>query len=169
WIDSTVGMGTTVSVALPAVAEEAARASHRPTPAAAELLPSPGSTILVVEDEPAVRTTLRRLLAGRGYTVLEASNGMEALSTWREARARGVSIAGVITDVVMPEMGGRDLARRLREEEAGLPVLFTSGYVEDRILPDLATEIHRDPRMGFMQKPFRAHDLISALAELLQQ
>ena len=169
WIDSTVGMGTTVSVALPAVAEEAARASHRPTPAAAEPLPSPGSTILVVEDEPAVRTTLRRLLAGRGYTVLEASNGMEALSTWREARARGVSIAGVITDVVMPEMGGRDLARRLREEEAELPVLFTSGYVEDRVLPDLATEIHRDPHMGFMQKPFRAHDLISALAELLQQ
>jgi CheY-like chemotaxis protein len=117
-------------------------------------------TILIVEDEDLVRALASRSLRERGYRVVEARQGVDALRQLEEAPS-GVDL--VITDVVMPEMGGRELARRLAALRPSLPVLFISGYTgEDVIQRGLL-----DPGAPFQQKPFTPDGLARKVREML--
>ena len=115
--------------------------------------------IAVVEDEAQVRDFTCRVLAAHGYHCVEASNGVEALDVMRE---RGESIDAVVTDVVMPGLGGGALAQRLAEQRPRVPVLFTSAYSgEDVVRRGL---IPADA--PFLQKPFTPQALVTKLQEL---
>ncbi|MEP6494827.1 MAG: response regulator [bacterium] len=117
----------------------------------------PGGTILLVEDEPSVRATLRAALTRRGYVVLEAQHGRDALLVW-EGYGREIDL--VLTDLRMPEMGGRALAAALRKQRPDLPLLFMSGY-DDDALPELeAAGAGED----VLQKPFATQDLFARIA-----
>ena len=112
-----------------------------------QVLAGGGETLLLVEDEPSVRERRRACAdAGRAIDVLQACDGADALEVYERAAER---IALVITDVVMPRIGGPELATRLRAKRPGLKVLFTSGYTEDTlVMQDL------DPAQAFLQKPY---------------
>ena len=116
--------------------------------------------ILLVEDEDTVRTVARRILAQFGYTVHEARNGREALTL---VRTLGGAIDLVITDMVMPQMDGRELMEALRRELPRLPVLFMSGYTEDDIVRRGAA-----PGTRFLPKPFTAEALGVAVRFVLE-
>ena len=105
-------------------------------------------TILLVEDEPAVRELAARVLRGQGYTVLEAGNGLEALRVVEQEQTARIDL--LLTDVVMPGLGGGALAEQLIAIRPGIKVLFTSGYTEDAMLHagQLASGTH------FLHKPF---------------
>jgi hypothetical protein len=117
-------------------------------------------TILLVEDEDAVRTLTRRILAGRGYRIVEARNGREALAAASSVRG---PIDLVLTDVVMPEMGGRELAEAMAITRAETPVLFMSGYTDDDIL---RRGLHA-PGTAFLPKPFTVRDLTESVRRAL--
>jgi len=158
WVYSEIERGTTFKIYLPAVA-------NVPNAADAErdtMMPPPGGPerILLVEDEPNVRRIARRILERNGYTVLEASNGAEAL---RILERRQEPIALVLTDLVMPEMGGRELASKLRIVSPTSRVLFMSGYTEDAVLRQSVME----PGAIFLDKPFTFDTLIRKVREAL--
>ena len=155
WIESEPGGGTRVSVALPIVA--GAPAPDAPQPAA-QLPPAEGRTVLVVEDEPMVRGLVSRTLRGAGYRVLLAEDGEHGLAV---ARASDSPIHLLVTDVVMPRLGGLELARRLGEERPGLPVLFISGYPNEG---DEALDLER-PGSAFLQKPFSPATLLQRVRQ----
>jgi signal transduction histidine kinase/ActR/RegA family two-component response regulator len=117
-------------------------------------------TVLVAEDEGQMRTLLRRCLASRGYRVLEASHGAEALQI---AAAHRGPIHLLVTDVVMPHMSGKDLAQRLQTERPDLRVLFISGYSDEAI------ERHGvlSPGSAFLQKPLQPDVLARAVRQIL--
>ncbi len=117
-------------------------------------------TILVAEDETSVRVFLRQLLAAQGYTVLEASNGNEALMA---AEAFPGEIHLLLTDVVMPGMGGRELAEKLSRLRPAMRMLFISGYTDDAILQHGVL----DGETAFMNKPFPPASLLEKVRELL--
>ncbi|MEO7474332.1 MAG: response regulator, partial [Gemmatimonadales bacterium] len=156
---SEPGLGTTFKVYLPRVGSGAdlATTGDRTEPA------ERGSeTILIVEDEDMVRTLACRALREQGYAVLEARTGADAL---RQLQARPSAIDLVITDVVMPEMGGRELGRRLKATRPSLPLLFMSGYTgEDVIQRGLM-----DADSAFQQKPFAPTGLARKVREILDQ
>ncbi|MDF1504003.1 PAS domain S-box protein [Roseisolibacter sp. H3M3-2] len=164
WLDSAVGGGTTVSVALPAYAEapvDADGASARPRGARGAV---PLGTVLLVEDEPAVRTLAERMLEKAGYRVVTAANGREGLARWVEERGRLGGVDIIVSDVVMPDAGGRQLVQRVREERPDVPVLFVSGYVEGGLA---ASDM--GGRTAFLEKPFRQDDLLARVRELLRR
>jgi CheY-like chemotaxis protein len=158
-VESAPGQGTRFRILLP----RADGAARPPSPASE---PSASKeegteTLLLVEDEPAVLDLARRMLSARGYRVLAASSGEAALEIAR-AEPR---IDLVVTDVVMPGMGGPELARRLRELRPGLGVLFASGYPEDAIA-------HRgvvDPGVNLLQKPYTSAALAQRVRDLLDR
>jgi len=155
-VDTARGAGTTFRVCLPRVAA---------VPPAELMLPPPppvGGTecVLIVEDEPAVRTLAGRTLAGLGYTVLEAENGREALEV---ARRYPAPIDLVITDVVMPELGGIELIDALAAERPDTAVLVMSGYLE----PDNAIAAIRSSGLPFLPKPFALDGLSEAVRAAL--
>lgn len=117
-------------------------------------------TVLVVEDEESVRAAVRRLLQRQHYTVLEARNGREALAV-RESHGGPVDL--VLSDVVMPVMGGRELAERLRAIDPELRVLLMSGYNEEAIRSNGALI----PGAAFLSKPFSMETLLRTVRELL--
>ena len=117
-----------------------------------------GGTILLVEDESAVRSAARRMLERRGYTVIEARHGADALLVWRDRR---VLIDAVVTDLRMPELGGRELVQQLRTEQPDLPVVFMSGYSEQSV-PDANA-----PRTAFVEKPFTMDRLLGAVERVM--
>jgi CheY-like chemotaxis protein len=119
-LSSEPGAGTTASVFLPRY-EGGGVAAPRLERSGAER--GGAETLLVVEDEPAVRAVCRRILEARGYTVLLAANGAEALDL-----ARGRDVDLLVTDLVMPCVGGSELAATLRAERPSLPAIFMSGY-----------------------------------------
>jgi CheY-like chemotaxis protein len=129
-------------------------------PKAAEPAPRATETILLVEDERAVRALVLRGLLRHGYAVLEASNGREALAVF--ARHRG-PIHLLLTDVVMPEMGGRELAERLITAAPDLRVLFVSGYMEDEAFREGVFE----NRIHFLPKPLSPGTLARKVREVL--
>ena len=157
WVYSEVGRGTTFKIYLPrelAAAEAAARPLRTVTRAAGD------ATILLVEDEEAVRRAAQRILEAAGYTVLAAANGGEALLTCESHRG---PVHLLLTDVVLPRMGGKDLAERLSKLRPGLLVLFMSGYTDDAI----AHQGVLDPGTHFIPKPLNAADLTRKVREVL--
>jgi signal transduction histidine kinase len=155
---STVGKGSTFEVYLPVALGEAASAA----PEAPQEMPAGrGETVLLVEDEDAVRMAARKALSRGGFRVVEARNGEEALQRWRERTAVDL----VISDLVMPEMGGRELATRLRQDDPRLKVLFTSGYTDDASVRQGALA----SGMAFLSKPFTPEALVRKAREMLDQ
>jgi PAS domain S-box-containing protein len=144
WCYSEVGRGTAFKIYLPCAAEVPGAHSAPPISAKA----SPGTeTILLVEDEDHLRAVASRILRRNGYTVIEARTGPEAVELWRELAAR---IDLVVTDMVMPDMGGRDLANYLRGERPDMPLLFMSGYTEDGAFQRGVLQ----PGETYLEKPF---------------
>lgn len=157
YVDSEPSQGTRVRVYLPQAAEPVP-VSDQSTPTTA---PSRGSeTVLLVEDEPAVRQFARRALESNGYCVLAASAGAEAMAT---AMTHAGPIHVLVTDVVMPGMGGPELARRLAQQRPALRVLFCSGYTDDASV----REGVREAGTAFLQKPFSPEELIRKVREVL--
>ncbi len=154
---SEPGRGTTFKIYLPRFVGQA------PEPTAESLAEAPrgrGETVLLVEDEAAILHMGRAMLEGLGYTVLTADTPGEAL---RQARARAAQIQLLITDVVMPEMNGRELAKLIRDIKPGVKCLFTSGYTTEIIA-------HRgvlEEGVYFLQKPFSRKDLASMVRQAL--
>jgi len=116
--------------------------------------------VLVAEDEPGVRGPVRRLLVAHGFRVLEAADGEEAL---RAAAAHPGEIHLLLTDVVMPNIGGAELARRLREQHPGLRILFMTGYSTEAV----ATHGVLAPHSSLLQKPFTTEELLARVREVL--
>ncbi|MFL5803436.1 MAG: ATP-binding protein [Roseiflexaceae bacterium] len=144
WVYSEVGQGSTFKVYLPRTEEATAGASR---PEAAEPLPRGSETVLLVEDEPAVRMLAARVLRGLGYTVLEATNGEEAMRIATEYLG---AIQLLFADVIMPQVSGKGLAEQVIQVRPDIKVLFMSGYTENAI-------VHHgqlDPNVAFLQKPF---------------
>jgi two-component system, cell cycle sensor histidine kinase and response regulator CckA len=144
-IYSEVGKGTTFKIYFPRV--------EQPLDIAARLiqtgpLPRGTETLLVVEDEPSVRHLARGVLVAQGYEVLSASNGQDALHVAREHK--GSLIRLVVTDMVMPRMGGKVMAEWLRTTHPELKILFTSGYTDDAIAQHGVLE----PGIAFLPKPY---------------
>jgi CheY-like chemotaxis protein len=120
--------------------------------------PALSGTILLVEDEAAVRGLARRILAQKGYRVLEASDGAVAL---RLAAGHVGEIDLVLTDVAMPVLGGRGLVEELRELSPGMRVLFMSGYPREEVFPD------KKDQTPYLQKPFTTETLIAEVSSAL--
>jgi PAS domain S-box-containing protein len=156
-VDSTPGAGTTFTILLPAAATPAEDPAAPPVtrPRTRE------ATVLLVEDEPGVRVTARRLLERRGYTVRDAANGTQALRVWAEY---GRDVDVVVTDVRMPELGGPEMVAHLRAERPELPVVFITGY-SDR--DPRASRPDGDGREAFVAKPFTGDALLDAVARVV--
>ncbi|MGD9613008.1 MAG: ATP-binding protein, partial [Kiritimatiellia bacterium] len=156
-VDSAAGRGSTFKVYLP-------RHGNRSEPATAPASTPPAvggrETILLVEDEPAILAISRDMLLNLGYQVLSAATPGEAL---QQAQAQAGKIQLLITDVVMPEMNGRDLAQQLAVLHPGIRRLFMSGYTADIIAHHgvLDDDIH------FIQKPFTLKELAAKVREVL--
>lgn len=128
----------------------------------AENLPSEvlrGRTVLVVDDELAIRRSVRAAFEGAGAMVHDARHGADALLMWSDLRGR---VDLVVTDLRMPEMGGEELAERLRMLRRDLPILFVSGYALDR-------RVRRRPGDGFLSKPFNGEELLEAASRVVSQ
>jgi PAS domain S-box-containing protein len=121
----------------------------------------PSGTILVVEDEAAVRSALERMLIAGGYKVVTAPNGTDALKLFA---ARNEDIELLITDLVMPGMGGRDLARQCSAIRDSLKVIYISGYTRDSLLSPQTFEEGTE----FIEKPFRSDAILDRIAQVLQ-
>jgi two-component system cell cycle sensor histidine kinase/response regulator CckA len=157
WVDSEPDKGTAFKICFPRVEAEDDIAE----PSAPSAGPSGGSeTILLVEDEETVRSVAARVLSNQGYTVLTSSNGQDALALLDQVEGQ---IDLVLTDVVMPDMGGLELATRLQHQWPGLKVVYMSGYAEgDKLEPGM-----RDYQRSFLQKPFSAESLTVKVREVL--
>ncbi len=153
-VHSAKGQGTTFSVYLPRCPDEATTAERAPAPTGGS------ETVLVVEDEEAVRALARRILERAGYSVLTASSGADAQSVLATAKA---PIDLLLTDVVMPGMNGRELAQALRVARHDLRVLFMTGYTDDAILRSGTL----DDDVRLITKPFSADDLVRAVRQAL--
>ncbi len=130
-----------------------------PPPAAPEPT-APLATILVVEDEAGIRALVRKILRRQGYEVLEAANGQDALALCRE---HGQRIELLITDLLMPQMGGRELVERLQTQGHDMKVLYVSGYTDDNTV--YSGEL--PPGTAFLQKPFTLGSLLDKVKEVL--
>lgn len=155
-VDSAPGRGSTFRILLPSRPD--AEAQTRPPPE--ETFPGGAETILVVDDEHAIRDMATELLTALGYRVLTAEDGADACRQFRE---RGGEIGLVLLDLVMPRMGGKETFRALREIDPAVPVLLSSGYA----LEGLAQEILDEGADGFIQKPYRMSQIGRALREIL--
>ena len=130
------------------------------SPAPAPVSPRGAETILIVEDEPAVRRMASRALKSQGYAILEAANGAEALDLLSRATA---AVDLVLSDVVMPVLNGRELSERLAVDRPEIRVLFMSGYTDD----DIVRRGLLQPGAPFLQKPFVAADLSRKVRDVL--
>ena len=153
---SELNVGTTVKLYFPRSELQVAPA----VPAfAAVPAPGQGERILVAEDDPSVRRVLHRALAQAGYRVVEAETGEDALVAW----AAATEVDMLVTDLVMPDMRGTDLAVRCRRDKPQLPVLYLSGYIGDVVGGcAMFTE-----RAAFMHKPFTVDGILSQVRALL--
>lgn len=157
WVYSEPGKGTTFKLYFP---RQTSRKTEDPITRKLDPNLRGFETVLIAEDEPAVRALASRILRDRGYTVLEAAGGKEAL---RIAQEYPDAIQLVLTDVVMPGMGGKLLVSSLEEVRPGIKSLFISGYTDNAI-------VHQgilDSDVNFLQKPFSTEDLIRKVREVL--
>jgi PAS domain S-box-containing protein len=151
WATSVPGQGSTFRILLPRATDLEAPPydadARAAVPGTEERSPSGGETILLIEDEPLVRDLALEVLSSRSYRVLTARDGEEALAI---ARTHPSEIHLTVTDVVLPAMSGKEVARRLRETRPSLKVLFMSGYAEEQV-------VHRgvvEEDVAFLAKPF---------------
>jgi len=158
WVYSEPGQGTTFKVCLPLVDEEA---TGRKSSLGSIDEMGGDEVILLVEDEDEVREATRRTLAKAGYEVLEAARGDEALVICNE---RGGTIHLLLTDVVMPGMGGAELAARFREVRPGAQVVFMSGYAANAVAQQGALS----PDEILLNKPFSSHTLLQKIRKALE-
>ena len=161
--DSELGKGTTFRVYLPRVDRPIRAASSQAAPVELppELLPT-SEVLLVVEDERAFRDLLHEGLQSKGYQVLVAANGVEALQVAEEYKG---SISVLITDVIMPEMSGPELAKNLKKVRPNTEVLYMSGYTDDK----LGSISESDGELTLIQKPFYIDDLVQKIQEILRR
>jgi len=159
WVYSEPGQGTTFKIYLPRVQGEEASLKKEPVPK--ELLQG-SETVLMVEDDEAVRNFSKKVLKRSGYNILEAQDGEEALMV---SRAHEGPIHLLLTDVVMPKMSGRELADRLQELRPETKVLFMSGYTDNAIIRHgtLRSDVN------FMQKPFTPELLSQRIRRILDR
>ena len=153
---SELGVGTTFTILLP-VTEEAAAvvpedAPYQRTPA--------GETVLIVEDEEALREVTERIFVRHGYKVLSAPNGPDALAI---VAGHVGAIHLLLTDVVMPQMLGKEVATRVQEMRPDIEVLFMSGYAQ----PVLASQGRLEPGVVLLDKPFSEAELIKKAGQVL--
>jgi CheY-like chemotaxis protein len=160
WVYSEPGQGTTFKVYFPQSEEELAPAAARP--ARKHRKPARGEeTILLVEDDAALKGLISKALQKYGYAVWEAANGDEALAICDKKRG---PIHLLLTDVVMPQMGGRELAERLAQLRPEIKVLYMSGYTTNAV-------VHHgvlDAGINFIQKPVKILSLIQKVREVLE-
>jgi CheY-like chemotaxis protein len=157
WVYSEVGHGTTFKIYLPRVMAEVDRTAPE---ADSRDLARGTETILFVEDEHSVRELVRDYLRGNGYTVLEASDGTEALKV---AGAHDGPLHMLITDVVMPHLSGPELAAKIGALRPGLKVLFVSGYTDDTVFRHGVLE----GGVAYLQKPFNLKALAQKIREVI--
>jgi two-component system, cell cycle sensor histidine kinase and response regulator CckA len=159
WVDSEAGKGTAFKICFPRVDPEA---ESVPPPARSRERTEGSETILLVEDEQAVRTVATRVLRNQGYFVLPACNGEEALSIADQVNG---AIDLVLTDVIMPDMAGPAMVRQILEKWSGIRIVYMSGYAQnDKIRSEMA-----DRDTSFLQKPFSADSLLLTVREVLDQ
>ena len=158
WVYSEPGEGTTFRIYLPRVDEMTT--TMEVESAAQRLLGRGDETILLVEDEDIVRALAKEILLEYGYTVLTASNGREGLKVSREFTER---IDLIVTDVVMPQMSGHELAENIRAARPEMPVLYMSGFTDDAVVRHGVSA----QEMCFIQKPFSPESLAIKVREVL--
>jgi signal transduction histidine kinase/ActR/RegA family two-component response regulator len=162
WIESSLGRGTTVFILLPRYEGPLPEVGARPV----SLTPTPSTsgteTVLLVEDEPQVRAVAARSLRSAGYRVLEATNGRDGVQVARRERD---AIDLIVTDVVMPEMGGKEMVELARTFMPHVAVLFVSGYTAGTF-----PQSNDDPSASmFLQKPFTPQELLAMVREVLDR
>jgi PAS domain S-box-containing protein len=156
-VDSSPGKGASFRVFLPRIAQQAAEVRVERVVASG---PAGAETVLLVEDEETVRSLAREVLVRRGYRVVEARDGVEALELLDDGPS-GVGV--VVSDLIMPRLGGVELGRRLRVRFPGLPVLLMSGYADGAGVQVLREE----PGRPFLKKPFTPEALANAVRAAL--
>jgi CheY-like chemotaxis protein len=158
WVYSEPGEGTSFKIYLPRVLRE--KTPVTPRPARRDVGGTEG--ILVVEDDHSVRELTRRILAAAGYAVTVAANGADALRLFENLADR---VDLVLTDVVMPDMNGPELAKSLKHRKPGLRTLYMSGYTDNAI-------VHHgvlDEGTHFIAKPFSAEDLLTKVRSVFDE
>jgi len=159
-VESRPGEGTTFSISFPLAGEAAApRANDEADTEGAE---GAVGTVLVVDDEDAVRAFTARALERQGYRVLQAEDGLAALDVYQ---IEGTTVDAVVLDLSMPGMGGEEVFRELRARDPELPVLFTSGYDPS----NAAGSVTGQRRVRFLQKPYRPKVLTQEVGDLLAE
>ena len=155
-VQSQVGRGTTFSIFLPEAAQ--AVAVRAPEAQGLRMVRAASGTVLLVEDEEALRALARETLKLGGYTVIDAENGLDALAKLEQAG----SVDLVLSDVVMPRMGGIELAKKLRSDSPGVRILLMSGY-SDRV------QELEDNDLPLLQKPFTPEQLLRTIGSELEE
>jgi two-component system, cell cycle sensor histidine kinase and response regulator CckA len=159
-VESQVGRGTTFNVFLPANAQTIASSTLLVAPTTAK---GGGETILIAEDDPALRRLAARILRNLGYEVLEAGSGVEAIGVWEH---HGKKVDLLLADLVMPDgLTGRELAKQMATREAGLKVIYSSGYSPG--IKETAFIFHEGT--NFLQKPYPADKLAETVRLCLDQ
>ena len=153
---SEVGAGTTFKIYLPSVVAPATAVLEQTTGPA----PTGEGTVLVAEDEPPLRDLVAGVLKKAGYRVLEAGDGVEALTVTEQEE----EIDLVVTDVVMPRMGGPELVQKLRDKRPDLPVIFMSGYTKGAALEN----VNLGSNTFLLSKPFTMEALAHKVKEVRQ-
>lgn len=164
-VDSAVGRGSTFTVRLPEhhdAPEPEAEARTAPEPDAGSGRTGGDETILLVEDDESLRGVVARMLERFGFTVLTAANGTEALALF-DAGSRGIDL--LLTDVVMPDLGGPELVARLGGRGIQVRVIFMSGYSDQAVL----RRITISPTTQLLRKPFTLDALLKAVREILDR
>jgi two-component system cell cycle sensor histidine kinase/response regulator CckA len=151
--DSTVGHGTRFVIYLPVHSEDVVAAKPRQLGKAKKDELWGTGTVLLVEDEPMVRSVAERALTRHGYSVVTADNGEDALAIL----AKGEPVALLISDVVMPGMDGPTMVREARKSRPDLKILFMSGYAEEQLRKSIDIE-----NVNFLPKPFSVSELAEA-------
>ena len=147
----------------PAIAGVVPATENLASPAPADLTGQ--GTILLVEDEEGLRALNARGLSSRGYTVLEAGNGVEAL----EVLDKHGHVDLVVSDVVMPEMDGPTLLKELRRRDPGVKIIFVSGYAEEAFAKNLPADSQGKEQYSFLAKPFTLKQLVAEVKKTMTQ